>query len=514
MTKTLLIIGRPNVGKSSLFNCLLGAKKAIVHNRRGVTRDLRMCDVQWGELRFTVIDTAGLEESLDQAHPDAEDVRARVIIEHALRRADQVLLIIDAQKGVTTGDTEIAGWLRRFGRPTQVVLNKAEGKIGDSATEAFRLGFGAPALISATHNMGVAEMMSQLAPNFKPERAKNTEVTAAEDIPLDEAAVSDPLLALRRPLRLAILGRPNVGKSSIINHLLGFDRQVTGNIAGLTRDAIEIPWRKPQDSSLGWNLVDTAGLKSHGQYRDSLDRATARETWNAIIHADVVTLVVEATAPLTRDDLAIAKDCATQGRPMILLVNKTDLCPDPQAMAHELGFTITESLAQIRHLPYLCISVPHDKGLSGIAELAEVQASRAAQRVGTGQLNRWLEDMLSHHPMPLIKGRRMRIKYITQTTILPPEFLLFTSHKAPIPEAYLRYLRNGLIDSFGFDGIPIRLNHRRSDNPYDAEKPAPQHKSKHRANSKLLPKKTQRCVSYRKPTKKILSLKQRAKRDK
>ena len=498
MSPSLLIIGRPNVGKSSLFNRLLGAKKAIVHNRRGVTRDLQEAEALWGKVRYRLIDTAGLEESLDQMHTDPEDVRARTLIERALQDSAQILFVLDAQKGVTTADTEIAGWLRRFNRPIRLVLNKSEGAIGDSAIDAFRLGFGEAARVSATHNIGIADVMQSILPNLR------------TDKPADEEETFD-LKKIGRPLRLAILGRPNVGKSSIINGLLGYERQVTGNIAGLTRDAIEIPWQDATEETAGWNLVDTAGLRAHGQYRDSLDRATARETWLAIARADVVALVVEATEPLTRGDLAIAKDCATQGRPMILVVNKTDLCPDPKAMAEELRYSLTKSLAQIRQLPYLCISALKDRGLDQIAKAAETQATRAAQRIGTGMLNRWLEEMLARHPMPLVKGRRMRIKYITQATVSPPEFILFTAHKAPIPEAYLRYLRNGLIDQFGFQGIPIRLNRRRGDNPFDAETPETQQRPKHRANSRLLPRKAQRKVSHKKTGKKALSLKQRAK---
>lgn len=495
---SLLIIGRPNVGKSSLFNRLLGAKKAIVHNRRGVTRDLQEAEALWGRVRYRLIDTAGLEESLDLMHTDAEDVRARTLIERALHEAAQVLFVLDAQKGVTIADTEIAGWLRRFNRPVTLVLNKSEGAIGDSATEAFRFGFGAAVRVSATHNIGIANLMQTVLPNLQ-ENATETEL---EPVDIKE---------LGRPLRLTILGRPNVGKSSIINGLLGYERQVTGNIAGLTRDAIEIPWIAATQDTVGWNLVDTAGLRAHGQYRDSLDRATARETWLAIARADVVALVVEATEPLTRGDLAIAKDCAVQGRPMVLLVNKTDLCPNPKAMAEELGHDITKSLAQIRGLPCLCISALKQRGLGDIAPVAEQQVRRSAQRIGTGELNRWLEEMLVRHPMPLVKGRRMRIKYITQATVSPPEFILFTAHKAPIPEAYLRYLRNGLIDQFGFLGIPIRLNRRRGDNPYDSETPKAE-RPKHRANSLLLPRKARRRVSHQKNAKKALSLKQRAKK--
>lgn len=497
MNKSLLIIGRPNVGKSSLFNRLLGAKKAIVHNRRGVTRDLQEAEALWGKVSYRLIDTAGLEESLDQMHTDPEDVRARTLIERALQDAAQILFVLDAQKGVTIADVEIAGWLRRFDKPIQLLLNKSEGAIGDSATEAFRLGFGEATRVSATHNIGITDLMQEILPNLQ-----------KDSIEFEPEAPD--LKDLGRPLRLAILGRPNVGKSSIINGLLGFERQVTGNIAGLTRDAIEIPWQEATEEAPGWNLVDTAGLRSHGQYRDSLDRATARETWLAIARADVVALVVEADEPLTRGDLAIAKDCATQGRPMVLVVNKTDLCADPKGMADELRYSITKSLAQIRQLPYLCISALKDRGLDKIAQAAELQATRAAQRIGTGVLNRWLEEMLARHPMPLVKGRRMRIKYVTQAAVSPPEFIFFTAHKTPIPEAYLRYLRNGLVDQFGFEGIPIRLNRRRGENPYDAEE-VPQNRQKHRANSRLLPKKAQRKVSHRKTGKKALSLKQRAK---
>lgn len=498
-THTLLIIGRPNVGKSSLFNRLTGQKKAIVHDRRGVTRDLMEAEAEWNGVKFRLIDTAGLEESLETKRTETVDVRARAMIEEALKSTDQVVFVLDAKRGVTNAEYEIADWLRPFNCAIQVVLNKSESRqVAQARFEAFALGFGEPLSISATHNIGLSEMMAAILPR-----------------PCTEKHEHDDFQELKqesRPFRLAILGRPNVGKSTITNALLGYQRQVTGDIAGLTRDAIEIPWVPPQEHARGWNLVDTAGLRTHGQYRDSLDRATLRSTWKAIAHADVVALTVEATQPLSRGDLAIARDCATQGRPMILLVNKTDLSDDPKALAEELRHQLTRSLAQVRHLPYLCISALHTSGLDNIRRLAECQATRAAFRVGTGALNRWLEETLARHPLPLIGHRRMRIKYVTQVAVSPPEFALFTSHKAELPEAYIRYLRNSMIETFDYQGIPIRLHQRRGKNPYDQEQGiGTGEKPKHRAHIKRLPRKAQRRVSYRASTKKPLSLKQRAK---
>ena len=524
----VLIIGRPNVGKSSLFNRLVGRKAAIVHNRRGVTRDIKTEIVARHGLRFLLSDTAGMEETLEQIrhedtmpHDLAADIDARQMITQTLNQVHVVLMMLDAQKGLTAGDQEIVQWLRRFNRPVIVLLNKSEGRLADPVAEAYRLGFNDVLPISATHNQGIAELLIRLAQYVSP--APNSDIIdndpAAKDT-RDPTAIAPLLPQKISHRRLAILGRPNVGKSTISNSLSGQTRVVTGNIAGLTRDANTLAWPSASDDTQQWHLVDTAGLRAHGQYRDSLDRATAEATWEAINLADVVALVIEATAPLTRGDLSIAKDCARLGRPMLLIVNKIDLVDDAPAIAEELRHQLVYDLAQLRHVPYVCISAHMHQGLEHIAPLARLQAERAARRIGTGTLNRWLEQMLAAHPPPLIKGRRLRLKYATQTEVSPPQFVFFSSQKASVPEAYIRYLRNGLIDDFEYDGIPLRLSVRSARNPYDrstieesegsgstTSKP----RQKHVAHTKRLPTSQQRRISYSTKPKKALSLKGRAK---
>ena len=494
MLKTLLIIGRPNVGKSSLFNRLIGRPEALVHNRRGVTRDLRQATADWHGLTFRVCDSAGLEESL--ASPEASPTRT--LLEAALTDADHVLLLLDGRKGVTTADEEIAFWLRRFDRPITIAVNKAESLPADRGHDAYRLGFGQPWLISALHRQGIDDLMTHLRPGLEPP-------PHPPDSPEGDGA--DPSTAPRRPLRLAILGRPNVGKSTIINGLLGYRRQLTGDEAGLTRDAIEVPW---VSGTPGWSLIDTAGLKAHGQYRDSLDRATASNTWQAIARADAVALTVDATMPLTRGDLSIARDCAKHGKPMLLLVNKTDLCTDPNAIARRLSDEITTKMAQIRHLPVLLLSAISGASISKIHPLAAQQARRSATRIGTGKLNRWLEGIVAANPLPLIRGRRMRIKYITQTDQTPPAFTLFTSHKAALPPDYVRYLTNRLIDDFDLAGIPIRLEAKRGDNPFENTTPHPRGRAKHKPLRDRLPRAARTKPRTSTKGEKPLSLKQRA----
>ncbi|MCG8595175.1 MAG: ribosome biogenesis GTPase Der [Kiloniellales bacterium] len=450
---TVAIIGRPNVGKSTLFNRLAGRKLALVHEAPGVTRDRREAEAQLHDLRLRVIDTAGLEE----AAPEALESRMRRQTERALQSADLVLFLIDARAGLTALDRHFARWLRRQDLPVVLVANKCEGRAAEAGlAEAYGLGFGDPVPLSAEHDLGFSDLRDAVAPF-----AETAAETAAEEALPEDAETAEGEAG--GPLQLAIVGRPNVGKSTLVNRLVGEDRVLTGPEAGITRDAIAVQWSyRGQEIQ----LVDTAGLRKRAKVAEKLERMSVDDTLRAIRFAQVVVLVLDANEGLERQDLTIARHSVDEGRALVIALNKWDACADREAALRQLEDRLERSLPQVRGLPKVAISALEGRHLDRLmdAVLAAYRVWNA--RVPTGELNRWLEAVTEAHPPPLSKGRKVRLKYATQMKTRPPSYAIFCSRPAAIPASYLRYLENQLRSDFKLDGTPIRIALRKGENPY------------------------------------------------
>jgi GTP-binding protein len=442
MSFTVAILGRPNVGKSTLFNRLVGRRLALVDDTPGLTRDRREGRARIADLEFRVFDTAGLEESA----PASLAGRMQAQTGRALAAADVALLVIDAREGVTEADRHFALWLRKSGRPVVLVANKAEGRTGLAGVgEAWRLGLDEPVAISAEHGEGLAELYRRLLPFAR------------------EPAAAAPEDGGEKPLQLAIVGRPNVGKSTLANRLIGEERLLTGPEAGITRDAIAVAW--------SWQgrpicLVDTAGLRRKPRIEEKPERLSVADALRAIRFAEVVILVCDALQPLERQDLAIARLVADEGRAPVLAASKWDKVADRAAALARLRERAGLSLPQLQGLAIVPVS-----GLTGSGLTALMAAALAAyeiwnRRITTGDLNRWLAAMVARHPPPLVAGRPLRLRYITQVNTRPPSFALFVSRPQELPDSYRRYLINGLRDDFALPGTPIRLMLRKGDNPY------------------------------------------------
>ncbi|HUB95457.1 MAG TPA: ribosome biogenesis GTPase Der [Stellaceae bacterium] len=441
MNFTVAIVGRPNVGKSTLFNRLAGKKLALVHDTPGVTRDRREAEAALGGLRFRIIDTAGLDEAA------AGDLTQRMQsqTEQALADADAVLFVVDARAGVTPLDRHFADRLRRAGKPIILVANKAEGRAFADAFEAFALGLGELVAISAEHGEGMAELYAALAP--------------LGDVQSDEEAARDSA----RPLQLAIVGRPNVGKSTLVNRLLGAERMLTGPEPGITRDAIATPMR--------WHgrpvrVIDTAGLRRRPKIEEKLERLSVADTERAIRFAEIVVLVVDATAPLERQDLVIARHVAEEGRALVLAANKWDLVAEKQATLAHLKGAIEDQLPQLAGLKAVTVSALTGAGIARLMPAVEAAEAAWNRRIPTPRLNRLLAEAQERHPPPLVAGRRLRLRYATQVNVRPPTFALFASKPGELPDSYRRYLTNLLRDTFDLPGVPIRMMLRKGRNPY------------------------------------------------
>jgi GTP-binding protein len=452
MSLTVAIVGRPNVGKSTLFNRLAGKKLALVHDTPGVTRDRREAEAAPGGFQILLIDTAGFEEGADGSL--AQRMTSQSLT--AIADADVCLFVIDARDGVTAGDEIIAETLRRSGKPVILAANKIEGRGQQQAiADAYSLGFGEAVSVSAEHNLGIHELMDALAP-FAPEEKEEEEKEETPDGDTEDVP--------NRPLRLAIVGRPNVGKSSLFNHILGEERSLTGPEPGLTRDSIAAPWEADGRAIL---LHDTAGLrKSARAAGQTLEQLSIASTLDAIRFADCVIVVIDATQPFEKQELTIADLIEKEGRAVVFAVNKWDLVEDRGGAITKLRRQLDESLPQLTGAPLVVISARTGEGIDRL--LPAVMASDRAwnTHISTSALNRFLEEALGRHAPPAIKGRRVRIRYMTQPKVRPPTFALFGNQLPALPDAYLRYLTNGLRDTFDLAGTPIRLRLRGGTNPY------------------------------------------------
>ncbi|HEY8253302.1 MAG TPA: ribosome biogenesis GTPase Der [Rhizomicrobium sp.] len=466
MPLNLAIVGRPNVGKSRLFNRLAGRAAAIVHDTPGVTRDRQAVEAVFDGLSLRLIDTAGFEDAA--AGSVAHRMTKQTLT--AIAEAEALLFVVDARDGLTAGDQIIAEALRKSGKPVILAANKCEGRTQPPA-EAWGLGFGEPIAISAEHNIGMAELadaLSSLAPKAlipDEEDEENEDIEDAEEEIEGEAPVAH---YLDRPLRLALVGRPNVGKSSLFNQLLGEERSLVGPEAGLTRDAITAPWRAGERHVL---LHDTAGLRKKARVAgEVLEEMSVASTLEAIRFADCVIVMIDATAPFEKQDLAIADLIAREGRAIVFAVNKWDLLENKAGAISRMREKLDRLLPQVAGAPLVATSARTGEGLERL-EAAVAEADKAWNtRVPTGVLNRFLEQALQRHATPAISGRRVRIRYMTQRKARPPSFTLFGNQLDALPEAYLRYLQNGLRETFGLKGTPLRFSVRNSKNPYAGKK--------------------------------------------
>jgi len=445
---TLAIVGRPNVGKSTLFNRLVGRRLALVDDRPGVTRDRREGEATLLGLEFTVIDTAGYEDEDPQTLPG----RMRAQTTAAVREADAALFLIDARAGVTPLDEEIARWLRSESTPVILAANKAEGRAGEGGLlEAYSLGLGEPIAISAEHGEGVADLFEQLLPHF--------------DKPRDEEPEDDEA----GPLKLAIVGRPNAGKSTLINRILSEERLITGPEAGITRDSIAIDWtwRAPDGAERPVRLIDTAGMRKRAKVQDKLEKLAVADARRAVDFAEVVVLLLDATLGLEAQDLRIADNVLQEGRALIIAINKWDVAEGGSGLFNGIRGALDEGLAQARGIPLLTVSAATGKGLDQLLAAAFEVREAWSRRVPTGELNRWFEAATEKNPPPAPGGKRIKLRYITQVGARPPTFVLFGTRTDELPESYRRYLVNGIRKDLGFGAVPVRLNLRSSRNPFD-----------------------------------------------
>jgi len=440
---TVAIVGRPNVGKSTLFNRLVGKRLALVDDRPGVTRDRREGEATLLGMDFRVIDTAGFEDEDPHSLPG----RMRAQTEAAVRDSDAALFLVDAREGLTPLDEEIGRWLRAESTPVIVVANKAEGRAAESGIfEAFRLGLGDPIALSAEHGEGVADLFEALQPFV--EREDGEEEKEGEGA----------------PLKLAVVGRPNAGKSTLVNRMLGEDRMITGPEAGITRDSISLQWEwdgKPVQ------LVDTAGLRKRAKVDDKLERLSAADSRRAIDYAEVVVLLLDATRGLESQDLKIASDVIEEGRALIVAVNKWDVAENASALFNGIKGALGEGLAQLRDVPLLTVSAKTGKGIDTVLKVAFELRDAWSRRVPTGELNRWFEAAIDANPPPAPKGQRIKLRYITQVKTRPPSFVVFGNRLDELPESYRRYLLNAMRRDLGLGPVPLRLEFRGRTNPFD-----------------------------------------------
>jgi GTP-binding protein len=449
------IVGRPNVGKSTLFNRLVGRKLALVDDRPGVTRDRREGEANLLGLEFRVIDTAGYEDEDPETLPGR--MRAQTVA--AVRDADAALFLIDARAGTTPLDEEIARWLRSETTPVILAANKAEGRAGEAGLlEAWSLGLGEPIAISAEHGEGVVDLFDHLRPHVERLEAEEPEEEADAE----------------GPLKLAIVGRPNAGKSTLINRILEQDRLITGPEAGITRDSIAIDWewQAPDGTPRPVRLIDTAGMRKRSRVEDKLEKLSVADARRAVDFAEVVVLLLDGTRGLEAQDLRIADHVLEEGRALIVAINKWDVAENASALFNGIKAALDEGLAQARGIPLLTVSGLTGKGIETLLRAAFELREAWSQRVSTGALNRWFGEAVEKNPPPAPGGKRIKLRYITQVGTRPPSFVVFGNRTDELPESYRRYLVNGLRKDLGFGAVPVRLALRGGRNPFGGQRSA------------------------------------------
>ncbi|RUW49632.1 ribosome biogenesis GTPase Der [Mesorhizobium sp. M1A.F.Ca.ET.072.01.1.1] len=469
MTFKVAIIGRPNVGKSTLFNRLVGKKLALVDDTPGVTRDRRVHAAKLYDLHFDVIDTAGFEDAAASTLPG----RMRQQTEIAIREADLIFFTVDAKSGLMPDDRTFADVVRKSGKPVVLVANKAEARGAQGGMlEAWELGLGEPIPVSAEHGQGMPDLRDAVIAALGEERAFGED----EQQPGDEIAVSEVLIGEdiadpdaepaydeTKPLRIAVVGRPNAGKSTLINALIGEERLLTGPEAGITRDSISVDW--------DWRgrrikLFDTAGMRRKSKVQEKLERLSVQDGLRAIRFAEIVIIVLDATIPFEKQDLQIADLIIREGRAPVIAFNKWDLIDNPQELLAELREKTERLLPQVRGIQAVTVSAETGRGLDRLMDAVIKTHKVWNSRVSTGKLNRWLEGILAHHPPPAVAGRRLKIKYVTQAKTRPPGFVVSCSRPDVMPQSYVRYLSNSLREAFDMPGVPIRMALRTSENPF------------------------------------------------
>jgi GTP-binding protein len=444
---TVAIVGRPNVGKSTLFNRLVGKKLALVDDRPGVTRDRREGDAHLIGLDFRVIDTAGYEDHDAQTLPG----RMRMQTEAAIGQADVALFLFDARAGIVPLDEEIARWLRSSSTPVILAANKAEGKAGEQGIlESLALGFGDPVQLSAEHGEGMGDLFDALLPHIE---------KALADIPEDEDDDSPDA-----PLKLAIVGRPNAGKSTLINRMLGEDRMITGPEAGITRDSIAVDWmwQDPKGEPRPVRLIDTAGMRKRAKVQDKLEKMSVADALHAVDFAEVVVLLLDATLGLEAQDLRIADKVLEEGRALVIALNKWDVAENASSLFNGVKRALEDGLSQVKGVTVMTVS-----GIDQLIQAAFDTREAWSKRVGTGEMNRWFERAIEANPPPAPGGKRIKMRYVTQVKTRPPSFVIFGTRVDQLPASYERYLVNSMRKELGFGAVPVRITFRAPKNPFD-----------------------------------------------
>jgi GTP-binding protein len=449
---TVAIVGRPNVGKSTLFNRLVGKKLALVDDRPGVTRDRREGDAHLIGLDFRVIDTAGYEDHDAQTLPG----RMRMQTEAAIGQADVALFLFDARAGIVPLDEEIARWLRSSSTPVILAANKAEGKAGEQGIlESLALGFGDPVQLSAEHGEGMGDLFDALLPHIE---------KALADIPEDEDDDSPDA-----PLKLAIVGRPNAGKSTLINRMLGEDRMITGPEAGITRDSIAVDWmwQDPKGETRPVRLIDTAGMRKRAKVQDKLEKMSVADALHAVDFAEVVVLLLDATLGLEAQDLRIADKVLEEGRALVIALNKWDVAENASSLFNGVKRALEDGLSQVKGVTVMTVSGATGKGIDQLIQAAFDTREAWSKRVGTGEMNRWFERAIEANPPPAPGGKRIKMRYVTQVKTRPPSFVIFGTRVDQLPASYERYLVNSMRKELGFGAVPVRITFRAPKNPFD-----------------------------------------------
>ena len=481
MSFTLAIVGRPNVGKSTLFNRLVGKKLALVDDQPGVTRDLREGEARLGDLRFTVIDTAGLENATD----DSLQGRMRRLTERAVDMADICLFMIDARTGVTPTDEIFAEILRKRADHVILAANKGEGAAADAGVlEAWNLGLGEPLRLSAEHGEGMGELLGMLMPLAEQFEERAEQNAPETDIELDENGEPIAAPTPSKPLQIAVVGRPNAGKSTLINRIMGEDRLLTGPEAGITRDSISV---QTAFNGTPMRIFDTAGMRKRAKVQEKLEKLSVSDGLRAVRFAEVVVVLLDAAIPFEQQDLRIADLAEREGRAVVVAVNKWDIEAEKQEKLRDLKEAFNRLLPQLRGAPLVTVSAKTGRGLERLHDAILKAHDVWNRRVTTAQLNRWLVGMLEQHPPPAPQGKRIKLRYMTQAKTRPPGFVVMCSHPDKLPDSYSRYLVNGLREDFDMPGTPIRLHMRGQGdkNPYKGKKKStPSRLRKHLDKSK------------------------------